>query len=134
MVADVIPWLGPAASLITAVGALPLANLVQNRGEHRVRSSIASSLKTIKELDDLKLSNEIALRKKLEQSLDDDLSALAHIVQTRNEHKLANAERPPGRQYLPASNNCWLRPDWCQPRGQAAGLVVARRGPGRGPR
>jgi hypothetical protein len=61
MVADVISWLGPSASFITAVGALPLANLVQNRGEHRVRSSIASSLKTLKELDDLKLSNEIAL-------------------------------------------------------------------------
>jgi len=65
-----------------------------------VRSSIVSSLKTIKELDDLKLSNEIALRKKLEQGLDDDLSALAHIVQTRNEHKERSGCKPHHRNHL----------------------------------
>ena len=87
---DVASWLGPATSLITAVGALPVAGLVQNRGETRIRNSVASTIKTINELDDLKLSNDVALKKKLEQSLEDDLDALAHLITSRNERKERN--------------------------------------------
>ena len=87
---DVVSWLGPAASVITAVGALPVAGLAQNRGESRVRASITSSIKTIKELDGLNLGNDVTLKQKLEQCLDDDFSALAQIVQARNEQKERN--------------------------------------------
>ena len=88
--ADVTSWIGPATSLIAAVGALPLAGLVQNRGEARIRNSIASSMKTIKELDDLKLPNDTELKQKLQQCLDDDLSALTQLVTSRNERKERN--------------------------------------------
>jgi hypothetical protein len=84
---DVTSWIGPATSLIAAVDALPLAGLVQNRGEARIRNSIASSMKTIKELDDLKLPNDTELKQKLQQCLDDDLSALTQLVTSRSERK-----------------------------------------------
>ena len=93
--ADVTSWIGPATSLIAAVGALPLAGLVQNRGEARIRNSIASSMKTIKELDDLKLPNDTELKQELQQCLDDDLSsahAARHVPQ-----RAERAQRPQPR-------------------------------------
>lgn len=88
--AEVSGWLGPITTLIAALGTLPLAAFAQNRGENRVRVSIENSIKTLKEIDGLPLSNNTALVKRLEQRLESDLDALARKIDARNEQKSRN--------------------------------------------
>jgi hypothetical protein len=87
---DLASVAGPAASLITALGALPLAALLQNRRETRVRNSIANNIKTINDISGAKLANEQALIITLESGLQSDVSALAKLIEGRNQEKKRN--------------------------------------------
>lgn len=87
---DLASVAGPAASLITALGALPLAALLQNRREMRVRNSIENNIKIINDISGAKLANEQALITTLESGLQSDVSALVKLIESRNQEKKRN--------------------------------------------
>ena len=87
---DLASVAGPTASLITALGALPVGALVQNRREMRVRDWIANNIKTITDIRGAKLANEQLLITTLESGLRSDVSALAKLIEDRNREKKRN--------------------------------------------
>lgn len=88
--ADISSWLGPLASVITAVGAIPLGRLAVNRRERRVGTSIDSTLKTIKDVDEAGLSETTGMGTTLQGALANDLDALAKLIEERNREKPRN--------------------------------------------
>lgn len=67
--------------------ALPLAALLQNRREMRVRNSIANNIKIINDISGAKLANEQALITTFEGGLQSDVSVLAKLIEDRNQEK-----------------------------------------------
>jgi hypothetical protein len=81
---------GPIASLVAAISALPLGKLAQNRQEMKVRASIESSIKVVKELEEITIDNKKVLTQKIEAVLENDLDALNRLIEARNQEKRRN--------------------------------------------
>jgi hypothetical protein len=87
---DLTQILGPVAALVTAAGALPLANFAQRGPENRLRAAISSNMRTIDELGKLELANKESLQARLEGILDKQLANLALLEDRRMTEKLRN--------------------------------------------
>lgn len=79
---------GPIVSVLTALGAVPLAQFAQRGREFRLRRAIEANIKIAAGLGEGQLTNEERLRSKIESILDQQIDALSRLEAGKHAAKL----------------------------------------------